>query len=158
MSRLVPVVCLVACMSLIPELGLAKEPQREAPPAGAQATPAPGGATTAPCVRPRDLVSQEEMAAHRVKMRSLQTPEERQALQKEWRAELEARAAKRGQPLCSPPQGGGRGPGMGMGRGRMGPGGPPPAEGAAPPAGATTPKPEAPAPTPPADGGAAPPQ
>lgn len=161
MSRLVPVFCLVTCMFLMPELGFAEKSQSATPATGAEATPAPAGKPAAPCLRPRDLVSVQEMAAHRAKMRSLKTPEEREALHNEWRAELETRAQKQGQHLCSPPQGGGPGRGMGPGgRGRgMGPGGPPPAGGATPPpAGESAPKPEAPAPSPPANGGATPPK
>ena len=165
MSRIVQLSLLVACVLLLGDPAFAKDPQRETPPAATEGQPAPG--TAAPqCVRPRDLMSAEELQAHRDKMRSLTTTEEKAAYRKETRAMLEARAAKRGLPLCGRAGGRGPGPGMGpgmgggmgpgMGRGPMGPGGPPPTGGTAPPAGQSTPTPETPPPSPPAGGGAPP--
>jgi hypothetical protein len=147
MSRLVRAACLVTCLFLMPQVGLAKEPKPTTPAPGAQAAPAPGGTTPAGCVRPRDLMSQEEMAAHRAKMRSFKTAEERQAYRQQWRSELQVRATKRGETLCPGPSNGGGGSGRGMGRGRMGPGGPPPGGTATPPAGQSAPPAQTPPPT-----------
>lgn len=79
------------------------------------------------------LMTRQERIEHRNKMRSLKTPEERQAYRAEHHRLMQERAKERGVTLpdMPPPRGpgmgmgmgpgGGPGPGMGMGRG-MGPG------------------------------------
>jgi hypothetical protein len=67
----------------------------------------------------RDLMTPEELAAHREKMRSFATREERAAYRAEHHAKMVERAKQRGVEL--PPQGCPKGPGAGGG-GAGGPG------------------------------------
>jgi hypothetical protein len=79
----------------------------------------------------RQLMTDDEIRAHRQKVRSLQTEEERRAYREEHHRRMLERARERGVTLPEEPPG--RGPGMGTGRGegpgpapgpRPGPGGP----------------------------------
>lgn len=71
-------------------------------------------------VRGRDLMSPDELAQHREKMRSMKTEEERRAYQAEQHRKMQERAKEKGLTLPDQP-----GQGPGMGRGRQGRGGPP---------------------------------
>lgn len=95
----------------------------------ADATPSKPGATP---IYGSHMMTPEERLEYRNKMRSLKTPEERQALRLEHHKEMQARARERGITLPDTPPAGrrpmmrgqrGMGPGMdrGMGSG-MGPG------------------------------------
>jgi len=66
------------------------------------------------------LMTPEERAAHRAKMLSAKTPEEREAIRMEHHKAMQERAKKQGLSLPdSPPaMGGGMGPGQGQGSGR----------------------------------------
>ncbi|QXP83904.1 hypothetical protein [Methylococcus sp. Mc7] len=72
-------------------------------------------------VRGRDLMSPEERAQHREKMRSLKTEEERKAFREEQHKKMQERAKEKGLTLPDQP---GQGP-PGMGGGRQGRAGPP---------------------------------
>lgn len=65
-----------------------------------------------------DLMTPEERAEHREKMRSLKTPEEREAFRLEHHKKMQERAKERGVtiPEVPPPHGGGMGPRGGRGR------------------------------------------
>lgn len=76
----------------------------------------------------RDLMTPEEQTAHRAKMRSLATREERAAYRAEHHAKMMERAKERGVEL--PPEGCPKGKGMGMGPGAGAGGGPGPGPGA----------------------------
>jgi hypothetical protein len=103
---------LVAAWGLAPLPAAAEEPAKPETPAAGQ--PVCG----------RDLMTPEELTAHRGKMRSLRTPEERAAYRAAHHAEMQERAKQRGVELPSPgcPKGAGMGMGMGMGPGGAGPG------------------------------------
>ncbi|MBS4095956.1 MAG: hypothetical protein KGZ83_03850 [Sulfuricella sp.] len=67
------------------------------------------------------LMTKQERAEHRTKMRAAKTPEEREQIRKEQHQLMQERAKERGVTLpAEPPVGGG---GMGPGGGMMGPGG-----------------------------------
>lgn len=69
------------------------------------------------------LMTREERAEYRAKMRSLKTREEREAFRREHHEQMQERAKAKGMQLPDMPRsGGGMGPGGGMGGG-MGPGG-----------------------------------
>lgn len=76
----------------------------------------------------RDLMTPEEVTAHREKMRSFATREERVAYRAEHHAKMAQRAKERGVEL--PPQGCPKGGGMGMGPGPGAGRGPGPGPGA----------------------------
>jgi hypothetical protein len=101
-SRLAALALASAC-ALAPLAAWAEEPAK--PEAPAAEKPVCG----------RDLMTPEELAAHRQKMRSFQTQEERAAYRAEHHAKMMARAKERGVEL--PPQGCPKGAGMGMGPG-----------------------------------------
>lgn len=100
----------------------------------ADATPAKPQTATPP-IYGSQLMTPEERLEYRDKMRSLKTPEERQAMRLEHHQAMQARAKERGIALPDAPPAGGHpmmrgprgkgqgmgGPGPGMGRG-MGPG------------------------------------
>lgn len=76
------------------------------------------------------MMTPEERAEYRTKMRSMKTREEREAFRREHHQKMQERAKERGMQLPdSPPSGqggmgrGGMGAGGGMGGGGMGPGG-----------------------------------
>jgi len=78
------------------------------------------------------LMTEQERAEHRARMRAATTAEERERIRKEHHERMELRAKERGVKIPDepPPQGGGKGPGgmdpgsgMGPGGGGMGPGG-----------------------------------
>ncbi len=71
-------------------------------------------------VRGRDLMSPEERAQHREKMRSMKTEDERKAYQEEQHRKMQERAKEQGLTLPDQP-----GQGPGRGGGRQGRGGPP---------------------------------
>lgn len=112
-----------------------------AAPARAEETPPAGAAEGAPAARPqpeqtpaqgrgpvygRDLMTEEEAARQRERMRAAKTEEERARIRAEHHAEMQKRAAERGLELAPPGSGPGRGgaggPGAGRGRGPGGPG------------------------------------
>jgi hypothetical protein len=118
---------------------------------GEEPKPGPSGAAagvTAPApeapVFGRELMTDQEMAEHRARMRAAATPEEREKIRQEHHQQMVERAKQRGITLPETPPGPppGRGMGKGMGQG-MGPGGmgagrgmgPPPGKGP-PPSGA----------------------
>ena len=69
------------------------------------------------------LMTREERAEYRAKMRSMKTREEREAFRREHHEQMQERAKAKGMQLPDMPRsGGGMGPGGGMGGG-MGPGG-----------------------------------
>lgn len=75
-----------------------------------------------------ELMTPEERAAHRAKMRAAKTAAEREAIRLQHHKEMQVRAKQQGLilPDTPPAQGGGMGPGQGMGSGRgqgMGQGG-----------------------------------
>ena len=99
-------------------VGLAGPALAQQAPAG----PAPTGQAAAPPpVRARDLMPPEERASLRSQMRQA-TPEQRAAIWAQKRAELEQRAAARGQVLAEPAAGRAGGKGE-EGRGRRNDGG-----------------------------------
>jgi hypothetical protein len=67
------------------------------------------------------LMTQQERAEYREKMRTAKTAEEQEQMRKEHHERMEERAAKRGVTLTEEPPAGGRG--MGPCGGKMGPGG-----------------------------------
>ncbi len=68
----------------------------------------------------RQMMTREEIAEYRAKMRAAKTAEEREQIRKEHHEKMKARAKERGVTLPDePPM---RGPGMGPGGGGMGPG------------------------------------
>ncbi|MBI5462186.1 MAG: hypothetical protein HY941_08395 [Gammaproteobacteria bacterium] len=72
----------------------------------------------------RELMTQQEMAEHRARMRSLKTEQEREAYRLEHHQQMQERARAQGKVLPDEPgpQGRGMGPGsMGGGGDRMGP-------------------------------------
>jgi hypothetical protein len=77
------------------------------------------------------LMTEQERADFRAKMRSLKTPEERQAFRRQHHEQMKARAKERGvtlpeePPMRGPPAGSGMGKGMQQGT----PPGPPPGRG-----------------------------
>lgn len=68
------------------------------------------------------LMTPQERAAHRDKMRAAKTYEERERIRKEHHAAMQIRAKEKGVTLPDEPPAG-RGPGSGPGGGGMGPGG-----------------------------------
>lgn len=68
------------------------------------------------------LMTQQEREAHRAKMRSAKTYEERERIRKEHHTQMQIRAKEKGMTLPDEPPAG-RGPGSGPGGGGMGPGG-----------------------------------
>ncbi len=68
------------------------------------------------------LMTPEERAAHRTKLRSAKTYEERERIRKEHHTAMQIRAKEKGMTLPDEPPAG-RGPGSGPGGGGMGPGG-----------------------------------
>ena len=70
------------------------------------------------------LMTPQERAEHRAKMRAAKTQQERDAIRLEHHKKMQERAKEKGitLPDTPPPRGGGMGPG-GMGPGGMGPGG-----------------------------------
>ena len=98
--------------------------------AAAPVNPAPA----AGCVRGIDLMTPEERAQHMAQMRGL-SAEEHAKFMEAHRVAMQARAAAKGQTLCSETMGQGM-MGGGMGKGPHGPGGGPP-----PPSGGTAPSP-----------------
>jgi hypothetical protein len=90
----------------------------DAPEAGGQGA-APS--TTAPeePVFGRQMMTEQEMAAHHARMRAAKTPEEREQVRQAHHQQMVERAKQRGITLPEQPMG--PGPGHGMGRG-MGPG------------------------------------
>jgi hypothetical protein len=121
-TRLRDAVLLAALLAVCPLAAQAKDPEKTSPP----------DATT---VCGRDLMTQEEIAAHHAKMRSATTPAERDAVRAQHHAEMVKRAQERGvvlDPAGCPGAGMGMGPGRGMGRGPGASGGAPPAPGPAP--------------------------
>jgi hypothetical protein len=97
------VLALAAVWGLAAGAALAEQPAQ--PPAPALDKPVCG----------RDLMTPEELAAHREKLRGFETQEERAAYRAEHHAKMLARAKERGVEL--PPQGCPKGGGMGMGPG-----------------------------------------
>ena len=79
----------------------------------------------------RELMSSEELAEHRRRMRSLETEEEREAYRQEHHERMEERARERGVniPDAPSPRGGGMGPGGGPGSDLAPGGGMPPRDG-----------------------------
>lgn len=69
------------------------------------------------------LMSNEERQAYQAKMRSLQTPEEREQFRLEHHRQMQERAKQMGVQLPDEPMQPGTGRGMGPGGGGMGPGG-----------------------------------
>ena len=98
--------------------------------ATAPATPAPA----AGCVRGVDLMTPEERQQHMAQMRGLSAEEHAKFMAAHHTA-MQARAAAKGETLCSETMGQGM-MGGGMGKGPHGPGGGPP-----PPSGGTAPSP-----------------
>ena len=90
-----------------------KPAQSEAKPGDAVKTESQPG-----LVRGRQLMTDEERAEHRKKMRAAKTAEEREQIRKEFHEQMKARAKERGITLPDEPpaMGGGMGPG-GMGPG-----------------------------------------
>ena len=78
----------------------------------------------------RELMTSEELAEHRRRMRSLETEQEREAYRQEHHERMEERARERNVKIPDEPgpRGGGMGPGNGPGSG-MGSGGMPPRDG-----------------------------
>lgn len=90
---------------------------------GEEEKPAARPADAAGCVRGVDLMTQEEMQAHRQAMHAATTPEARQALAKSLMATVQQRASEKGKTLCHDAMGGGamgHRAGMGKGMGGMG--------------------------------------
>ena len=79
-------------------------------------------ATTPPQVYGSQLMTLQERATMRTKMRAAKTPEERATLRAEHHKLMQQRARELGVELPNTPPAGGMGPG-GMGPGGMGPGG-----------------------------------
>lgn len=75
-------------------------------------------------VRGSELMTREERAEHRKKMRAAKTAEEREQIRKEFHEQMKARAKERGMTLPDEPPAMGRGMGQsgGMGPGGMGSG------------------------------------
>ncbi len=96
-------IALAAACALAPLGGRAEEPAK--PEAPAAEKPVCG----------RDLMTPDELAAHREKMRSFATQEERAAYRAAHHAKMMERAKERGVEL--PPQGCPKGGGLGMGPG-----------------------------------------
>lgn len=71
------------------------------------------------------LMTQQERAAYRARMRAAKTQEEREKIRAEHHEQMKVRAKEKGVTLPDEPpmRGGGMGPGMGPGGGGMGPGG-----------------------------------
>jgi len=83
----------------------------------------PGVTTPAEPIFGREMMTEQEMAEQRARMRAAKTPEERERVRQEHHQQMVERAKQRGidlpeQPV-GPPAGAGRGMGMGSG---MGPG------------------------------------
>ncbi len=78
-----------------------------------------------PTVRGSQIMTQQERAEHRVKMRSAKSREERERIRREHHEEMKKRAKERGAkiPDNPPAQRGGMGPGRMNGGAGMGPGG-----------------------------------
>lgn len=95
---------------------------------GEDAEPGAPPAQTAPCVRGRELVSDQELQAQRAAAQAAGNEQERREVQMKFLATLRERASEKGKPLCHDMMGrrGGKG-GMGMPPG-MGKGGPPPGQ------------------------------
>lgn len=66
----------------------------------------------------RELMTQQEMAEHRARMRSLNTAQEREAYRQEHHRKMQERAREQGKVLPDEPAGRGRGMGPGGGSNR----------------------------------------
>lgn len=95
----------------------------DAPEGGGQGA-APSATAPAPDepVFGRQLMTEQEMAAHRARMSAAKSPEEREKIRQEHHQQMVERAKQRGITLPEQPMGPGPGRGMGPGMGRgMGP-------------------------------------
>ncbi len=117
MKKLLKLCCGVSILALSVGLALAaddKPVQSEAKPGDAVKTESQPGR-----IRASQLMTEEERAAHRKKMRAAKTAEEREQIRKEFHEQMKARAKERGVTLPDEPpaMGRGMGPGGGMGPG-----------------------------------------
>lgn len=106
MKRTLIVSAAVAALSLSAATVLAADT-----PSAIEKTPTIAAPTTG-----RQLMTPEERAEHRKKMRAAKTSEERQKLRAEQHEKMKERAKEQGKTMPdAPPMGGGMGPGSGMG-------------------------------------------